>query len=436
MSRFTYDDAVAALSSYSAQAWRHGLDRMEEFCSRLGVPHGGDTEFFHVGGTNGKGSTCAFIESLIRHQGYTTGATYSPYVYILRERFQANGLLIPVRDFASLVERMIPVAEELKATDFGGPSEFEFKTALAFLYWQKQRVDTAVLEVGLGGRLDSTNIVTPQVSVIVSIGRDHVHVLGDTLEEIAEQKAGIIKPGVPSIIGRMEDGPRQVIERIAAEKESPLWRMGYELAIDGDREAGYTLKHPGGSTYFGVPKRLPGPIQAHNAGLAIASLIATNHIKDEGKLIEGMAHAWLPGRCQVVPNGEQTWVFDGAHNPPAAEALTLALPEITNKPWTIIIGMLADHSTDGLIESLAPYAAEFRCVPIDWHRARTPQEIAERVTELGFSGSAYDSIEEATQSIATEHVLVTGSFYLLKEVAETTGLWNRVIRPPDALFET
>lgn len=408
---------------------------MEEFCDRLGVPHGGNTKFFHVGGTNGKGSTCAFVESLLRHQGYTTGVTYSPYVYILRERFQANGLLIPLRDFASLVERMIPIAEGLKLTDFGGPSEFEFKTALAFLYWQKQRVETSVLEVGLGGLLDSTNIVTPEVSVIVSIGRDHVHVLGNTLEEIAEQKAGIIKPGVPAIIGRMDDGPRQVIERVANEKESQLWRMGYELAIEGDRDIGYTLKHPGGSLYFGIPKRLPGPIQSHNAGLAVASLIATHHIKDDANVSDGIAHAWLPGRCQVIPNGDQTWVFDGAHNPPAAKALTLALPDLTDQRWTIVIGMLADHSIDGLIESLAPYALEFRCVPINWHRARSPQEISDRVMELGYASSAFSTIDEAIQSIETQHVLVTGSFYLLKEVAESTGLWNRAIRPPDAFFE-
>ncbi|MCH7945095.1 MAG: bifunctional folylpolyglutamate synthase/dihydrofolate synthase, partial [Armatimonadetes bacterium] len=189
MSKLSFDDAVARLGDLRRRGWRLGLDRMQEYVRRLGLQdklgQPGGPKFIHVAGTNGKGSVVAFLQSMLVEQGFKTGAAYSPYVYDIRERVQLGRKLISKSDFARLAVRLLDVGEDLERTELGGPTEFELKTALGFAYWAEQGAEWVALEVGLGGRLDATNVVDPAASIIVSIGLDHTHILGETLSEIA-----------------------------------------------------------------------------------------------------------------------------------------------------------------------------------------------------------------------------------------------------------
>ncbi|MBC8064854.1 MAG: bifunctional folylpolyglutamate synthase/dihydrofolate synthase, partial [Chlorobia bacterium] len=229
----TYEKALAYIASLETRGWRLGLDRMQEFANRLGLPGSlgevGGPQFIHVAGTNGKGSVTAYLQSMLIESGYSTGSFFSPFVYDPRERVQIGRRLIPKSIFALLTEWIRPFGESLTETKFEGVTEFEFKTAMGFQFWKEMEAEWVALEVGLGGRLDSTNIVTPRCSVIVSIGKDHTHILGDTYHQIAEEKAGIIKPGVSVIVGEMPEEALLTILKIAQERGSEAWVFGREI---------------------------------------------------------------------------------------------------------------------------------------------------------------------------------------------------------------
>ena len=228
-----FASALDALSAMEARGWRLELDRMDELARRLGVPSGGQPRYLHVTGTNGKGSTTAFIQNILHGQGWVVGGYYSPYVNSVLERVQLGLDPISEADFTDLMELLLPVADGMVGTDFGGPTEFEAKTALGFMYWNHKRCDAVALEVGLGGRLDATNIVDPAVSVIVSIALDHTKILGDTLAAIATEKAGIIKPGRPVIVGDIPEEAAFPIVAKAAQTSSEVWRFGHDIDLKG-----------------------------------------------------------------------------------------------------------------------------------------------------------------------------------------------------------
>lgn len=271
---------------------------MQEFLRRLGVAEKlgqkGGPQFIHVAGTNGKGSTVAFLQSMLVEQGYKTGAMYSPYVYDVRERVQIGKELIPKEDFARLTEKLLIVGEELEKTEFGGPTEFEMKTALGFLFWAEQDVEWVALETGLGGRLDATNVVDPAVSVITSIGLDHTHILGETLAEIAAEKAGIIKPSRPVVIGTLHDDAFDAIEKTAANRDSQVLRYGRDVKWKGSE-----LVTPN-STYKDLEPGLIGGVQEINLALAVAALELAGANRDKEKLTHGARAARLPGRYEEV----------------------------------------------------------------------------------------------------------------------------------------
>src|SRR5436190_12375276 len=222
----TYDEALAywfGRVNFERSAPQPGdlkLDRMRALLHRLGDPHE-ELRFVHVAGSKGKGSTCAMLESVLRHAGYRTGLFTSPHLEDVRERIQVNRELIPQDELATCMATVKPAAEAL-AAEGQPPTFFEVGTAVGFLHFLQQSVDIAVIEVGLGGRFDSTNVLTPLVSVITSISLDHTQMLGERVEQIALEKAGIIKPGVPVVSGVTDPAARTVIERVAAERTAPL----------------------------------------------------------------------------------------------------------------------------------------------------------------------------------------------------------------------
>ena len=232
----TYEQALAYIAALEPRGWRLGLDRMQEFVHRAGLdqsignPSG--PQFIHVAGTNGKGSTTAFLQSILVESGYRTGSFFSPFVVDPRERVQFGRELIGKQELADLTEALIPVADSLTDSEFGGITEFEFKTAIGFQYWKQRHAEWVALEVGLGGRLDATSVVTPCASIIVSIGLDHMHILGDTRAKIAFEKAGVIKPGAPVIVGDLPPDALEVVTEVAQANTAPIWRWGHEVLWD------------------------------------------------------------------------------------------------------------------------------------------------------------------------------------------------------------
>lgn len=406
---FDYQSAVAALSHMQLRGWRLGLDRMQAFCESLGVPNGGTAKFLHVAGTNGKGSTTAMIQKALVEQGVRTGGYFSPYVYTLRERVQLNCENISQADFARLMVPIVEGADEFLDSRFGGPTEFEAKTALGFLYWQEKQCEAVALEVGLGGRLDATNIIDPAVSVIVTIGFDHMHLLGNTLELIAIEKAGIIKPGRPVVVGALEPSALEAVLTVAREKGSPVWRYGNEIQVDG------TTVFTPGRTYTKVEPSLLGPHQKHNAALALAAVEAAGFDRDPVAMVRGISTTELPGRMEVRVQNGQTIVLDGAHNPQAAESLVATLREIyPGVKWDVVTGMLNGHDPAPFYEVLRPVVRRFLVTPLADPRTRDANELAATLQGMGFNAVAFGAVGEAWAEVShSEHVLGTGSFYLL-----------------------
>lgn len=415
----TYEQAVAYLSSLEARGWSLGLDRMRKLvrAADLGDPPG--PRFIHVAGTNGKGSVTAYVESLLLDQGLRAGAYYSPYVYDLRERVKIEGRPISREAFTRLMARLQPHAEQLRAT------EFEMKTALGFAAWQDAGCDWVALEVGLGGRLDATNVVAPAACVIASIGLDHCEVLGSTPAAIAFEKAGILKPGVPAIVGAMEyPDALASIERVAQEVGAPLWRFGHEVRLCA-KQGGARLETPAGAFSFGATG-LPGTMQPHNAALAIASVAAAGALHKPDAVREAIAATYLPGRFQVESVGDRTVVLDGAHNAQAARHLAATLRQEGLSDCVLLVGMLRGHDPAEFIGPLAPLVREAHVGPIDFHRTYEPAELAaafaERVVATAHA-SASDAWQAACDTAgAGGVVLASGSFYWVGEIGRLLGL--------------
>ncbi len=420
MSQLSFEEAVARLGEYQARGWRLGLDRMQEFLHRLGLDDKlgapGGPQYIHVAGTNGKGSVCAYLQSMLHEQGYVVGATYSPFVYDVRERVQLGRDLISKEDFARLTEPLLEVGKTLEDTEFGGPTEFEMKTALGFLYWAEKKADWVALEVGLGGRLDATNVVDPACSVIASIGLDHTAILGDTLALIAREKAGIIKPGRPVIVGEMHDEAREVIEEVAHENNAPVLLYGRDVRWEDNTVFTPTQE------YSGLCPGIKGVKQGHNLALAIAAMEATDTIRDSSLLAAGASNASLPGRFEKIAYKGRTFILDGAHNPQAAEHLVATLKENGYaSALPLITGRIEGHEVRPYFESLAPVVKRAYVARIAFHRAMLPMQVIEEAGDALPNATGYESTEEALEASIEESsegdtILVTGSFYLVGEI--------------------
>mgnify|MGYP001576923303 CR=1 FL=1 len=290
------------------------------------------------------------------------------------------------------------------------------KTALGFLYWAEKNADWVALEVGLGGRLDATNVVDPACCVIVSIGLDHTAILGDTLSQIAREKAGIIKPGRPVIVGEMPEEAREVIEQVAQENGSPIVLYGHDLSWnDGTVQTAR-------ARYEGLRPGIKGVKQSHNLALAVAALEAVGAIKDASQLALGAATASLPGRFEMLKCRDHTFILDGAHNPQAAEHLVQTLrAERVKTPLTLVTGRIEGHASRPFYEALQPAIARAHVARIAFHRSRSPQEViaecAGVLTDATAQGSAEEALAAAIKGTRPGGtILVTGSFYLVGEV--------------------
>lgn len=420
-----FDEALEYLQGRLRMGVKLGNERFSALLDRLGCPQN-RLRVIHIAGTKGKGSTTAMAASVLAAAGYKVGAYLSPYVYDVRERVQINGEMISREDFARWVTAIRPHVEALEQTDFGATTEFELKTAIGLCYFAEEAVDYAVLEVGLGGRLDATNVVaSPLVTVITNIGLDHTEILGETLGLIAGEKAGIIKPGIPCVTGVPVGGEAwEVIERICRERHAPL--VSIQSPSDDLRSLTLTTDR---RTLNGVHLRLRGAFQAQNAAAALTALDcidaeALPQVSNEA-VRHGLETAWVPGRLQQVSE-QPTVVVDVAHNEISASALADALRtqfQAESRRVIFVVGLSRNHDPEAFLRPLtglnpvALIATQPACRP------RPAEDIAAAAQVLGLpnittvESSVLDAVRSALNQARPEDLIcLTGSFYTVGDV--------------------
>ncbi|NLG25591.1 MAG: bifunctional folylpolyglutamate synthase/dihydrofolate synthase, partial [Clostridiales bacterium] len=375
----TAAQAIGWINGLRYAGEKHGLDNMRRLLSDLGDPQKG-LKMAHVAGTNGKGSTCAMLERMLRENGLKTGLYTSPYLMRFNERMRVNGAPIDDATLVRLASRVREAAEALVARGVR-PTTFELGTALAFLYFREAAVDAAVIEVGLGGRLDPTNVIEPAACLIAPIGMDHTRLLGDTPEQIALEKAGIIKPGVPVAIACQPDGVRAVLRAAAQERGAPLTDLcEHEARNLRETARGAAFELDG----LPVEINLAGRHQVGNAGLAIAGV---RLLKEAGLPIDidralfGIRRAVWPGRLEWA--GEDV-LLDGAHNPHGAAALVVYLQTwLAGREVVPVVGMMRDKAIDQCAALYAQVARRAVATQIDYPRAASAAQIAEALRRHG-----------------------------------------------------
>lgn len=398
------------------------LERMEDFSALMGSPHAAYPTI-HVAGTKGKGSVSALCASALRAGGYKVGLYTSPHLNDFRERIQVNGQMISELDFAAIVEQIKPVAPQLP-----GITSYEIQTMLGFLYFARQQVDIAVVEVGLGGRLDSTNIVTPMVSVITSISYDHTRVLGDTLAQIAAEKGGIIKPGVPLVSSPQQPEALNMLQQIAAERQAPLTLVGRDLTFSQTHNSlqgqSITLEMEGESAEFELP--LLGEHQAENAATAYATLRVLGEQGwqlPQSAIRQGFAEVCWPGRFEIVRQAPYV-VLDGAHNRYSAAKLSQAISAyFPSAKVVLLFGASEDKDIPAIFAELLPGVDTLLPVQAEHPRASTVENLVEMAAPYACEVRILPSIEEALrqgQQIAGPDgvVVATGSLYLVGEARQ------------------
>ncbi|MHB8055042.1 MAG: bifunctional folylpolyglutamate synthase/dihydrofolate synthase [Candidatus Aminicenantales bacterium] len=403
-----------------------GLDNIRALLSGLGDPHRAFPSI-HVAGTNGKGSVCAMLAEILARNGLRVGLYTSPHLVRVEERIRVNGRMIPDRDFRRLLGILKTRSEELLAAKMlqAPPTYFEILTAAALLHFREKRVDCAILEVGMGGRFDATNVVMPLVSVITTVSRDHMEYLGNTLAEIAFEKAGIIKPGVPVISG-VESGPaRAVIRRRAREEKAPLIEVfGRDTLfrpLPSRRGAPFVYRT--GDDIYRLSPGLRGEHQGRNAAVAAAvARVLDWPWRPLGKktIEEGIRSACWEGRLELVSRRPSVYL-DGAHNEAGAEAVAAFIRTTCPRPPVLVFAMMKDKAIGRVARTLFPRARKIIATTIPYKRAASPAEI--RAKALAFKGKivlepdlrrALDLARRTAGSAGT--VIVTGSLFLVGEV--------------------
>ena len=387
-----YQEAIEYIHSINWAFCKPGLERIGELCEKLGHPEQ-RLRFIHVAGTNGKGSFCSMTESVLRAAGYKTGLYTSPYIKEFNERMQINGESISNDELVELTEYIKPIADSMEDK----PTEFELITAVAFEYFARNNCDVVVLEAGLGGRLDSTNIITtPVLSVITGIALDHTAILGDTVEKIAAEKAGIIKKGVPVIFGGDDDSAASVIKQRADEMGAEFTRVDYgklknlNATLDGtDFDYGHLM---------GLHINLLGLYQPRNAAVVLNAIHALNKngfVIKVGHIREGLKNAEWHARFEKV-SSDPLIIFDGAHNPQGIEQAVKSIGHYFGKDKVYLLtGVLKDKNYEEIAKMLSTVSSRAFTLTPDSPRALSSEEYARVLCGAGINAVAHKSIDEA-----------------------------------------
>lgn len=427
-----YDDALAFIHGRTKFKKIPTLKRMRRFLQELGNPQE-NLDYLHITGTNGKGSTTAMLRSMLMADGLSVGTFTSPFIVRFNERISLNGQPIPDDELVKTVQKVAPVVDYLdEVLPESGPTEFEIDTAIMFTWFAKMRPDVVILEVGIGGLFDSTNVIVPKVSGIVSVGYDHMHVLGDTLGEIAAQKAGIIKPKVPVVIGRLPKAARQVIIEAAQDKQAPLYENGRQFTVKklNDHQLKNEIEYDGLMIHRQrFQLGLLGEYQVDNAAVAIT--MAQLYLKQQGLPIDvrsfrqGLADTRWPGRLEVV-NDSPLVVLDGAHNLPGMQALTTTIKDdFKNMEIYVLVAILADKQYQLMLGEIASlpnvhlmltnFAGPGPKRPsADLKKAA--QDIETRWPIKTAASWQEGLLKISKEASADDAILITGSLYFISEV--------------------
>lgn len=413
-----YASVTEYLFALKSVGVRFGIDRMHRLVGALGHPERG-YPVVHLAGTNGKGSVSAMLESIFRAAGCHTGLYTSPHLVKLGERVQVDRRILGEAEIVAYTRELMPVARKLAAA---GPDEhptfFEFMTAMAFLQFARRKVDVGVVEAGMGGRLDATNVVQPEVTVITSIGLDHMEQLGDNVAKIAREKAGIIKDGRPVVLGRLPAEAEQVIREVARAHHAPIHSV---REVFGENLADY----PG--------TNLEGDYQRWNAATATlaARLLRGRFGFDDAVIARGLRQVDWPGRWQRTRIGGRPLILDASHNPEGAQVLENNLHKLvaaTGRKPVIVTGVLGEFRARALLDVVCRYAKEVHLVPPHQERACTHEQLETFVPEEYRALLRRAGLEQVFPDAHTcavggpdDTVVVTGSIYLLGEVLARIG---------------
>lgn len=410
-----YERTPAAAAA--ARVWN--LDRIAYMLQAVGNPHLG-VKFLHIAGTRGKGSTAAVTASILTSAGYRTGLYTSPHLQNFRERIRVDGEMISEAELASLVKEVQPIIEAMSESEVGAPSFFDVYTLLGLMHFARKKVDFAILEPGLGGRLDATNVVMPIACAITRIGIDHTEELGDTLAQIAGEKAGIIKHGAPVVTSEQPDEAMEVLERVCRERGCRL-EIAPSVEIIHADEFGQKLR----VNQLNLECPLVGAHQAENIGVAIGLIGLLREqgfsLPDEA-VIEGVATVRWPGRFQIVRRRPYV-VLDGAHDQTGARALVATMESLfPGRRIIMVFGMMRGHDTEAVVSQLAPLADKTYITAAASPRAVDPLAI-QRLADGEIRVPVSTAVEEALREAGEEDVvLVTGSLYVVGEAMTVLGI--------------
>lgn len=431
--RSGYDRGFISNPFAGDDAARLGLVRTSRVLDRLGNPER-DYPIVHVAGSKGKGSTCSFIDSILRSAGATCGRFLSPHLHSFQERFVVNDREVGKDDFTRLVNDVYQAALQVETNhpDVGELTAWELSTAMVLLWFSRCRCDVAVVEVGLGGTLDATNVVTPAASVITRLDYEHTAILGSSMAEIASNKAGIIKPGVPVASADQPPEGSAVIEARAGEFNSPLLVANRDWTVQGS-DASFSARGPNWR-YDQLRSSLIGRHQVDNAGLAIAALhllapaFPPGIFLTEQAIRSGLANTFIPGRFEIIRHHPgNTIVIDGAHSPESTRALADAIrAHFPDTRPVVIIGMLSDKDPGAVLPPLFAIAGGWIVAPVQSPRAIAVAEIAStldsQLVTVVTAESVANALEVALQAGKSDLIVVTGSLTTAAEARVALGL--------------
>ena len=403
-----------------------GLTNIRDLLQRLGNPEK-QLKIIHIAGTNGKGSVSSFIHGGLSAAGYRVGLFTSPYLETFRERMQINGMKISEDHLIQSTSKVKKTIEEMVKEGKHHPSEFEVVTAIALDYFHNRSVDYLVFEVGLGGRFDATNAVDhPILSIITNIGYDHTEYLGDTLDKIAYEKAGIIKEKTPAIVYPQAKEAWETIERVAKNKKAPIIPVDFSTLVPEEsslKEQSFSVTL-GKTAYASIRIRLLGPYQIYNC---ITALTALDYLKSQGEITysleniqEGFYNTTWPGRFEILRDKPLT-IIDGAHNPQAAKALRETLGKhLSNTSITFVIGMLLDKDVLSFLQEIAPLGARFILTKPFGPRAAEPKYLEKKLLPYGkplyLEPAVAKAIDQAfLVNPEGDAIVIVGSLYMIGE---------------------
>ncbi len=420
-----FGDTIEYLYGLQKFGMKFGLDNISKLMKVSGHPCR-SFRSVHVGGTNGKGSTAAMIESMIRTGGYKTGLFTSPHLVNFTERMRVNGEEISEADVADLAEEVRGMAAVIP--EFS-PTFFEVVTTMAFLWFRLKKVEWAVVEVGLGGRLDATNVISPDITVITTIDLDHREFLGNTLGEIAGEKAGIIKERVPVITAEGKAEAVSILEERCLEKNAELLRYGRDFSADllSENKEGILFRYSGSGGYPELKLPLAGRHQVINAAMALKTveIIGQRYPGREFDIRRGLGDVKWPGRLEMLSQDPPV-LIDGAHNPAAAVNLSLHLKKLLSTEYRriiLVMGIMGDKDIDGILGPLLPLSTGVIFSAPAYGRSAAPDLLASRARVLGFSSDTAPDLRAALdmareRCLPGDLIVVTGSFYTIGEIKE------------------